>query len=169
MTQSTSDFTVQVEGQPIHVHKAILKNRCQYFKNKFEHDWTDNDQNVPYTVPDKFSYIVYKAFLKYLYTGTVDLPSEKVLELMKLADEYCETNLKRECGRIIKQAITVSNVAFFYNKAIECNAKEIEEFCFHFTLCHMTEVVQLDEFNNLDKSIMIEFIQRAAKENAFRT
>ncbi|KMQ81986.1 rcc1 and btb domain-containing protein 1, partial [Lasius niger] len=93
MTQSTSNFTLQVEGQPIHVHKAILKNRSQYFKNKFEHHWK-NDQNVLYTIPDKFSYIVYKAFMKYLYTGTVDLPLEQVLELMKLADEYCETNLK---------------------------------------------------------------------------
>ena|SRR5580765_3280390 len=103
-----------------------------------------------YIVSEKFSYIVYKAFLKYLYTGIVDLPSDEVLgefelilslnyrklttrkpivkrnfvtELMKLADEYCETNLKRECGRIIEQAITASNVAFFYSKAIECNAK----------------------------------------------
>ncbi|KMQ82992.1 rcc1 and btb domain-containing protein 1, partial [Lasius niger] len=120
---STSNFTVQAEGQSIHVHKAILKNCCQYFKNKFEHDWIDNDQNILYTVPDKFSYIVYKAFLKYLYTGTVDLPSEKALDLMQLADEYYETNLKRECDQIIRKAITASNVAFFYNKAIECNAK----------------------------------------------
>ncbi|KMQ83795.1 rcc1 and btb domain-containing protein 1, partial [Lasius niger] len=82
---STSDFIVQVEGQPIHVHKAILKIRCQYFKNKFYHDSTNqsvSDSSSVYTVSDKFSYnsyIVYKAFLKYLYTGTVELSSEKVL------------------------------------------------------------------------------------------
>jgi len=42
--QSTSDFTIQVEGQSIHVHKVILKRRSQYFKDKFERDWTENDQ-----------------------------------------------------------------------------------------------------------------------------
>jgi len=36
---------------------------------------------------------------------------------------YCETNLKKDCSQIIKQTITVSNVAFFYNKAVEYNAK----------------------------------------------
>ncbi|KMQ82965.1 rcc1 and btb domain-containing protein 1, partial [Lasius niger] len=169
---STSDLTVQVEGKFIHVHRAILNIRCQYFKNKFQHDWTDQsipDSSAVYTVSDIFSYIVYKAFLKYLYTGTVDLPSDKVLELMKLSDEYRETNLKRECGRIIEQAITTSNVAFFYGKAIECNAKELEEFCFQFALCHMTDVVLSEEYIKLDKSIKDNFIHRAAKENAFRT
>ncbi|KMQ82416.1 rcc1 and btb domain-containing protein 1 [Lasius niger] len=117
----TCDIIIAVKGQPIHVHKAFLKIRCQHFKNKLQHD---HIQSVPvYTVSDTFSYIVYKAFLKYLYTGTVDLPSENALELMELAHTYCETNLKRECGRIIEQAITASNVAFFYSKAIECNAK----------------------------------------------
>jgi len=97
-----------------------------------------------HTVSDKFSYIVYKAFLKYLYTGTIDLPSENALgnwnckrklpqtynseteltlQLIELADMYCETNLKKDYSQIIKQAITVSNITFFYNKVIEHNAK----------------------------------------------
>lgn len=42
---------------------------------------------------------------------------------MKLADTYRETSLKKNCSQIIEKAITVSNVAFFYNKAIECKAK----------------------------------------------
>ncbi|KMQ89163.1 rcc1 and btb domain-containing protein 1, partial [Lasius niger] len=57
---STSDFIVQVEGQSIHVHKGILKIRCQHFKNKFQHDWTDQsipDPSAVYTISDKFSYI----------------------------------------------------------------------------------------------------------------
>ncbi|KMQ89857.1 rcc1 and btb domain-containing protein 1 [Lasius niger] len=171
---TTSDFTVQVEGRPIRVHRTILKIRCQHFKNKFEHDWTENGESIPdspaiYIVSDKFSYVVYKAFLKYLYTGIVDLSLEKVLELMKLADEYCETNLKRECDQLIKQAITASNVVFFYSKAIECNAKELEEFCFQYALCHMTDVVLSEEYIKLDTSIKDNFMRRAAQNSIFKT
>jgi len=36
---------------------------------------------------------------------------------------YCETNLKKYCSQMIKQDITLSNVAFFYDKAVEYNAK----------------------------------------------
>jgi len=46
-----------------------------------------------------------------------------ITELIELAEMYCDTNLKEDCSQIIKQAITVSNVAIFYNKAIEYNAK----------------------------------------------
>ncbi|XP_072763679.1 RCC1 and BTB domain-containing protein 1-like isoform X2 [Anoplolepis gracilipes] len=172
---STSDFTVQVEGQPIYVHKAILRIRCQYFKNKFEHDWkTKNDQSTSdsstvYTVSDKFSHIVYKAFLKYLYIGMVDLPSENALDLMKLADKYCEASLKKDCGQIIKKAITALNVAFFYNKAIECNAKELEEFCFHFALCNMKAVVLSEDYIKLDMNTKDNFMRRAAEHNIFKT
>jgi len=48
-------------------------------------------------------------------------------ELMELADMYWETNLINDLikdrSQIIKKAITVSNVSFFYNKAIKYNAK----------------------------------------------
>lgn len=40
---------------------------------------------------------------------------------MRLADEYGETKLKKKCSEILEQAITPSNVAFFYSKAIEYN------------------------------------------------
>lgn len=32
-----------------------------------------------YTVSDEFSYVIYKAFLKYLYTGTIHLSLENTL------------------------------------------------------------------------------------------
>ncbi|XP_025261725.1 uncharacterized protein LOC105257722 isoform X2 [Camponotus floridanus] len=166
----TNDLTIRVEGRPIYVHKAILKIRSQYFKNMFQHDWTENIQSISdsmYTVSDKFSYVIYKAFLKYLYTGIIDLPAENVLELMELANMYCETNLIKDCSQIIKKVITVSNVAFFFNKAIECNAKELEEFCFQFALRHMEAVVVSEEFIKLDTSTKDNFMRRAAKGNIF--
>ncbi|XP_019882586.2 uncharacterized protein LOC105249500 isoform X2 [Camponotus floridanus] len=169
----SNDFTIQV-GPPIYVHKAILKIRCDYFKKMFQHDRAENIQSISdlssvFTVSDKFSYIVYKAFLKYLYTGTIDLPSENAFDLLELANNYCEANLIKDCSQIIKKTITVSNVIFSYNKAIEYNAKELEEFCFQFALLHMTDVVLSEDYIKLDINIKDNFIRKAAKENAFRT
>ncbi|XP_029169078.1 LOW QUALITY PROTEIN: uncharacterized protein LOC114939022 [Nylanderia fulva] len=170
---STSDCIIQVEEQRIYVHKVILQIRCQHFKNKFQHDWTENNDSKlnssVYVVSEKFSYIVYKAFLKFLYTGMIDLPSENALELMILADEYGETSLKKKCNQIVEQIITPSNVAFFYSKAIEYKAKEFEKFCFEFALCHMKDVVLSKNYLKLDINIRNNFIQKAAKENIFRT
>ncbi|XP_029168902.1 RCC1 and BTB domain-containing protein 1-like isoform X2 [Nylanderia fulva] len=144
---STSDCIIEVEGQHIHVHKAILQFRCQHFKNKFQYDWTENNDSKldlsVYIVLEEISYIVYKAFLNYLYTGTIDLSLKKTLELMILADKYGETSLKKKCNQIVEQAITPSNVAFFYSKAIEYKVKEFEEFCFYFAFRHMKDLLKL--------------------------
>ena len=40
----TSDLTIQVKGMPIHVHKAILKMRCQYFRTMFQEHWVEHKQ-----------------------------------------------------------------------------------------------------------------------------
>ncbi|XP_070148836.1 RCC1 and BTB domain-containing protein 1-like [Polyergus mexicanus] len=171
---STSDCTLQVEGQLIHVHKAILKIRCQHFKKKFQENGTKNDESTPdsspvYTISDKFSYIVYKAFLKYLYTGKIDLPSKNALELMKLADEYCETNLKEDCREIIKQEIKESNIASYYNEVMGCNDKELEEYCFQFILHNLKAVVLSTDFHKLNTNIKDKVMRIAAEKDLFKT
>ncbi|KYN50563.1 RCC1 and BTB domain-containing protein 1, partial [Trachymyrmex cornetzi] len=164
---STSDLKIQVEGQCIHVHKAILKIRSSYFRTMFQHDWAENNQSV--IEHDQFSYIVYKAFLKYLYTDVIDLPMEKALELLDLANAYCESNLKKHCIWMIKQGITVSNVAYLYSIAIEYNEEELEEVCFKFALNHMTAVTKTENFAKLDENTLKTFIIKAGEAGVFRT
>ena len=73
----TSDLIIKVQGKPIHVHKAILKIRCQYFRTMFQDNWAENtasDVSI-----DTFSYEVYRSFLKYLYTDKIDPVSDSEL------------------------------------------------------------------------------------------
>ncbi|XP_011298019.1 RCC1 and BTB domain-containing protein 1-like [Fopius arisanus] len=164
---ASSDLTIQVQGKPIHVHKAVLKIRCQYFRSMFQEHWTENNQSI--IEHDEFSHDVYKSFLRYLYTDEVDLPSENALELLYLANAYFETQLKRKCVQMIKRGITVNNVAFLYKTAIEYNAQELEDFCFKFALNHMTAVTQTAHFGKLDEATLKTFIAKAAHAGAFKT
>ena len=49
----------------------------------------------------------------------MDLPPEDAIGLLDLANSYCEQQLKRRCERIIRQGITVDNVAMLYATAIK--------------------------------------------------
>ncbi|KAG5306665.1 RCBT1 protein, partial [Acromyrmex insinuator] len=159
---STSDLKIEVEGQDIHVHKAVLRIRSLHFKTMFQHNWKENNQSI--IKPGQFSYVVYKAFLKYLYTGVIDLPIEKTSELLDLAEEYCESNLKQHCIHMIKQGITVSNVAHFYAIAVKCNLLELEKFCVNFAINHTSAVTQTDDdFAELIQKMMKTFIMKAGK------
>ncbi|XP_013780686.1 RCC1 and BTB domain-containing protein 1-like [Limulus polyphemus] len=145
---STSDLKISIEGRVVHVHKAILKIRT-----------------IEIT---QFSYPVYQAFLRYLYTDEVELPPEDAIGLLDLANSYCELQLKRHCERIIKHGITIDNVAMLYAAAIKYEAKELEDFCFRFALNHLTAVAQTEAFNKLDELTIKNFIFKAAQQGAFK-
>ena len=56
----------------------------------------------------------------------VDLPPEDAIGLLDLANSYCEQQLKRRCERIIRQGITVDNVAMLYATAIKYQVTQPE-------------------------------------------
>lgn len=162
----TSDLKFCIEGKMINVHKSVLKIRCQHFRLMFQSHWEeDGKDTIDIT---QFSYNVYRAFLYFLYTDEVQVPPEEAIELLDLANSYCESQLKRQCERIIKNGIAVDNVAKLYSAAISFEAKELEEFCFRFAMNHLTAVVQTETFGKLDEPSLKNFIRKAAIYGAFK-
>uniref|UniRef100_A0A669F373 Regulator of chromosome condensation (RCC1) and BTB (POZ) domain containing protein 1 n=1 Tax=Oreochromis niloticus TaxID=8128 RepID=A0A669F373_ORENI len=152
----TADLKFSVDGKYIHVHKAVLKIRC----------WTEDQQEV--IEIGQFSYPVYRSFLQFLYTDTVDLSPEDAIGLLDLATSYCENRLKRLCQQIIKRGITVENAFTLLSAAIRYDAEDLEEFCFRFCINHLTRVTQTEAFWQVDGAMLKEFISKASRCGAFK-
>ncbi|XP_018367936.1 PREDICTED: RCC1 and BTB domain-containing protein 1-like [Trachymyrmex cornetzi] len=126
--KSTSDLTIQVDGQSIYVHKSILKMRSSYFKNMFAFNEMQNRQRV--IKYGDYSYDVYRNFFRFLYTGCVFYTcSKEMTELLKLSDQYCEINLEEKCIKKLKKNMNSSNVSYIKEIAIKYNKRELEEYC----------------------------------------
>ncbi|KAM4602289.1 RCC1 and BTB domain-containing protein 1 isoform 3-T4 [Polymixia lowei] len=162
----TADLKFSVDGKYIHVHKAVLKIRCEHFRSMFQSHWTEDLQEV--IEIDQFSYPVYRSFLQFLYTDTVELPPEDAIGLLDLATSYCENRLKRLCQQIIKRGITVDNAFALLSAAVRYDAEDLEEFCFRFCVNHLTQVTQTGAFWQVDGAMLKEFICRASRCGAFR-
>ncbi|XP_076159819.1 RCC1 and BTB domain-containing protein 1 isoform X2 [Alosa pseudoharengus] len=162
----TSDLKFSVDGKYIHVHKAVLKIRCEHFRSMFQSHWNEDMKEV--IEIDQFSYPVYRSFLEFLYTDNVDLPPEDAIGLLDLATSYCENRLKRLCQHIIKRGITVENAFSLLSAAIRYDAEDLEEFCFKFCVNHLTEVTQTAAFWQIDGHMLKEFISRASRCGAFK-
>uniref|UniRef100_A0A663MAZ8 RCC1 and BTB domain containing protein 1 n=1 Tax=Athene cunicularia TaxID=194338 RepID=A0A663MAZ8_ATHCN len=162
----TSDLKFRVDGKYIHVHKAVLKIRCEHFRTMFQSYWNEDMKEV--IEIDQFSYPVYRAFLEYLYTDSVDLPPEDAIGLLDLATSYCENRLKKLCQHIIKRGITVENAFSLLSAAVRYDAEDLEEFCFKFCVNHLTEVTQTTAFWQMDGPLLKEFIAKASKCGAFK-
>ena len=65
----------------------------QYLFLLSQDHWTEANKKV--VEIEQFSYPVYYAFLRYLYSDEVNLGTEEAIALLDLANAYCETELKR--------------------------------------------------------------------------
>ena len=73
------------------------------------------------------------------------------------------------CEEIIRQGVSVENVAMLYATAIKFQAIDLEKFCFKFSLNHMTAVTQTEAFLSLEETILKDFITKAAIQGAFKS
>lgn len=164
---TTSDVTFVVQGREIHVHKALLKIRCEHFRSMFQGNWKESKDTT--LEIEQFSYPVYKAFLEYLYTDELNLGTEEAVELLDLANAYCEPQLKKRCESLIQMGINIDNVCMLYATALKFDAQELESFCFRFSLNHMTAVIQSESFDHLEERVLKDFILKAARHGAFKS
>ncbi|XP_028275745.1 RCC1 and BTB domain-containing protein 2 [Parambassis ranga] len=157
-----SDLKFLVDGKCIHVHKALLKIRCEHFRALLNE--TDEDSIEIH----QFSYLVYRAFLEYLYTDTINLPPEDAIGLLDLATFYRETRLKRLCQETIKRGISEENAITLLSAAVKYEARDLEEFCFKFCVNHLTAVTQTQAFADMDHDLLKNFISKASRYGAFK-
>ncbi|XP_041127512.1 RCC1 and BTB domain-containing protein 1-like, partial [Polyodon spathula] len=158
----TSGLKFCVDGKSIHIHKAVLKIRCEHFRSMFQSHWNEDLKEV--IEIDQFSFPVYLVFLEYLYTDHVDLPPEDAIGealLLDLATSCYEKKLKKLCQHLIKRGITAENAFSLLSAAVRYDAEDLEEFCFKFCVNHVTEVTQTAGFWQIDGSLLKEFISQS--------
>uniref|UniRef100_A0A8U7M189 RCC1 and BTB domain containing protein 2 n=2 Tax=Corvus TaxID=30420 RepID=A0A8U7M189_CORMO len=157
----TADLKFLVDGKYIHVHKVLLKIRCEHFRSILNND----DEIIEMS---EFSYPVYRAFLEYLYTDNIRLPPEDAIGLLDLATLYRENRLKKLCQQTIKQGICEENAIALLSAAVKYEAQDLEEFCFRFCINHLTVVTQTQGFAEMDHDLLKNFISKASRVGAFR-
>jgi RCC1 and BTB domain-containing protein len=169
-----SDLIFKIEDKHIYVQKCILENNCKYFKSKFKEstrairESTENKTRNSVIEITEYSYDVYYAFLKYLYTDSIKIKVEKAMDLLVLANDYKEEELKLKCVDIIKNNITLENICSLYCSSVKYNLSELEEFCFNFAATKMSQIVISEGFHEMDKNSVKKFMERAAKSNVFK-
>ncbi|XP_042698659.2 RCC1 and BTB domain-containing protein 2 isoform X3 [Chrysemys picta bellii] len=158
----TADLKFLVDGKYIHVHKVLLKIRCEHFRSILN----NNDDDI--IEMSEFSYQVYRAFLEYLYTDSISLPPEDAIGLLDLATFYRENRLKKLCQQTIKQSICEENAIALLSAAVKYEAEDLEEFCFRFCINHLTVVTQTTGFAEMDHDLLKNFISKASRVGAFK-
>ncbi len=138
-----SDLVFKIDEKKIFVHKFIPSTNCNYFWSKFDEssraitESAENKGNDGEIRITEYSYDIYYAFLKYIYTDSIDIGSEKAMDLLVLANDYKEEKLKEKCVDIIKSDITIENVCSFYCVSVKFNLPDFEKRFFNYSVNKM--------------------------------
>jgi RCC1 and BTB domain-containing protein len=146
-----SDLKFKIENKYIYVQKWFIKICCKHFERMLSKNWSENETN---TIEIKeYSYSVYYAFLKYIYTDCVDIKPEETVDLLDLADCYLEDDLKQKCVDIIKNNITIENFCVSYLAAIKYKLNDFERYCIAFALNNLFDICKTQAFKRMDNSL----------------
>jgi len=94
-----SDITFEVEGKKIYAHKSIVFPRCPriakmlLFQNRFV------SPNIDSVKINGVRYLVFMAFLRYLYTDHLKVAPHMIAELERFASKYSVPRLEEMCKR----------------------------------------------------------------------
>ncbi len=89
-----SYLKIKTEEKYIYVHKLILQTNSSYFVEDFEErieamgEVKEHGIIEPKIQIEDYSYDVYYAFLKYIYTECIDIENEKSMDSLILANNY---------------------------------------------------------------------------------
>ena len=105
MSFEFSDITIKIHNELIPGHKIVLA-RNKVFKNMFASSKSESSRSVlKITDCDAETF---KTYLKYLYTDEVN-NNEKTINLLALADQYLDLQLKTICELELSKDINLKN------------------------------------------------------------
>jgi RCC1 and BTB domain-containing protein len=172
-----SDLKFKIEDKEIYVNKYIIETNSKYFESKFKENTRPSEESTENETIDKvidvieitkYSYDVYYAFLKYIYTDFIDIKTEKAMDLLVLANNHNEECLKKDCIQFIKNTLTVENVCYFYCDSIKYNFVELENICVDFAKNNMKKIFKTEAFHKMDKTSMESLVGKTKESNLFK-
>ncbi|XP_055347385.1 BTB/POZ domain-containing protein 6-like isoform X1 [Paramacrobiotus metropolitanus] len=136
------------------VHKHVLCQRSPVFYTMFYGSLPEKRQviDIPDVLPDAFANM-----LSFLYTDTVDLRVDVVIQTLLCADKYEVPLLVDKCCEFVSTQLNTENCLIFLKNGVERRAEKIAESCLQFIDRSADDVIALGDFAAVGKE-MLEMI-----------
>ncbi|XP_058788635.1 speckle-type POZ protein B-like isoform X2 [Phymastichus coffea] len=161
-----SDVVLVISNIEIPAHKSILAARSSVFNAIFTHNTKENIADK--IIIKNMKLEIFREFLRFLYTGSIDMKLEQVHEILAAADQYAVNCLKTVCERRLLSEMKIENVIEFLLIADKYNVKDLKDEAIGFITEHSHEVINLPEFVILSKPENINLLAEAFKALALK-
>uniref|UniRef100_A0A1A9ZCF1 BTB domain-containing protein n=1 Tax=Glossina pallidipes TaxID=7398 RepID=A0A1A9ZCF1_GLOPL len=107
LNQEHCDFSLQVDGETIFVHKWLLAAASPYFEAMLRNDVKEKAQGTAELIDIDASAV--KAVVEYIYSGSIQITESNALPLLSAADLLQIDWVKEQCCELLKRVLKPEN------------------------------------------------------------
>uniref|UniRef100_A0A1B0G0M3 Kelch-like protein diablo n=1 Tax=Glossina morsitans morsitans TaxID=37546 RepID=A0A1B0G0M3_GLOMM len=107
INQKFFDFSLDVNGEVIHVHKLALAIASDYFAAMFEADMKERKEGT--VKLQDVDVVAVKALIDYIYSGIIDLTEDNVEAILSVSDIFQLGWVKEECSEFLDETLKEKN------------------------------------------------------------
>jgi len=132
-----SDVILVVGKQELAAHRLILCASSEVFQIMLmSNNWTESSEKKIVLKESPACEAVFEVFLKYLYTGKIQVDYANVIPILQLADKYNVKDLLRVgldfMSRNVPLAGKKNQVVSWYQFTTNCGYKDVSKLCLNF-------------------------------------
>ncbi|KAL7079104.1 hypothetical protein ACQ4LE_001771 [Meloidogyne hapla] len=161
LNEDCSDLTLIVEDQHFPVHRVILAARSTYFHAMLFCGMRETNENEITLVDTPAE--AFKALLKYIYTGKLQLKSLKldlVLDMLGLAHKYGFSDLEETIPEFLKSTLKNKNVCAIFTVAQHYSIECLMTTCLDFIDNCAAELLRTQAFIDLPAQALVKILSR---------
>lgn len=143
----------------ISAHKIVLAAASPVFKAMF---YGDLKEEGDVKIVDASSE-VFEVFIQAIYNKNEHITMENIANVMRLADKYDCKGVMQVCASLLSDDINADNVCWVLNLALSYRLHSLEHSCEEMILGEWQNIVQLDTFAQVDRSIVLYILKRTQR------
>uniref|UniRef100_A0A1B0A4I6 BTB domain-containing protein n=1 Tax=Glossina pallidipes TaxID=7398 RepID=A0A1B0A4I6_GLOPL len=139
INQKFFDFSLDVDGEVIHVHKLALAIASDYFAVMFEADMKERKEGT--VKLQDVDVVAVKALIDYIYSGFITLTEENVEEVLSVSDIFQMGWVKEECVEFLKDTLNQKNCFRVRKLADMHSCKGLHDVSHKYILNHFDDLI----------------------------
>lgn len=161
-----SDITLMVGGHAFPAHRLILCASSDVFQVMLMNpNWTESQETSVSLQEDPACITVFGDFLKYLYTGKININHFTVLPLLALADKYNVRDLMHLCLEYMRKhvvsAAACNQLVSWLQYTLTCGHDNIGQECHNFIKWNFQMVSETEDFGSFEMEVLVSFLQES--------
>lgn len=151
-----TDVIICVEGREFPCHRAVLSACSSYFRAMFCNDHRESREMLV-EINGIFAEAM-DCFLQYVYTGKVKITTDNVQYLFETSSLFQISVLRDACAKFLEEQLDPCNCLGIQRFADTHSLKTLFTKCKTFALQNFEDVAQHEEFLELGKDELIDYI-----------